>query len=198
MYHTRSKHIDIQHHFVSEVIKSGQITVERMPTARMIADFFNKNCIAEFDPNPWPMFVVTYSDRQVFVWSVKHHELIWTIQCRRSTVNTIKVSPNEKHIACGDQRGQIKIYDIGARKLCNEIQAHRRPCHYLAFNDNGSLLASSGGDCRIKFWKVNTALCGTEKGCLKMKAEYRAAAFYPYYLKFHGKDFLLSINNAKY
>ncbi|XP_055927071.1 uncharacterized protein LOC129958553 [Argiope bruennichi] len=154
--------------------------------------------IAEFDPNPWPMFVVTYSDRQVFVWSVKHHELIWTIQCRRSTVNTIKVSPNEKHIACGDQRGQIKIYDIGARKLCNEIQAHRRPCHYLAFNDNGSLLASSGGDCRIKFWKVNTALCGTEKGCLKMKAEYRAAAFYPYYLKFHGKDFLLSINNAKY
>ncbi|XP_055924729.1 uncharacterized protein LOC129956807 [Argiope bruennichi] len=42
MYHTRSKHIDIQHHFVREVIKSGQITVERMPTAKMIADFLTK------------------------------------------------------------------------------------------------------------------------------------------------------------
>ncbi|GBN46616.1 Retrovirus-related Pol polyprotein from transposon TNT 1-94 [Araneus ventricosus] len=43
MYHARSKHIDIQHHFVREVIKNGHITVKSMPTASMIADYLTES-----------------------------------------------------------------------------------------------------------------------------------------------------------
>ncbi|GBM96350.1 Retrovirus-related Pol polyprotein from transposon TNT 1-94 [Araneus ventricosus] len=43
MYHARSKSIDIQHHFVLEVIKNGHITVKSMPTANMIADYLTKS-----------------------------------------------------------------------------------------------------------------------------------------------------------
>ncbi|GBL90669.1 Retrovirus-related Pol polyprotein from transposon TNT 1-94 [Araneus ventricosus] len=43
MYHARSKHIDIQHHFVREVIKNGHNTAKSMPTASMIADFLTKS-----------------------------------------------------------------------------------------------------------------------------------------------------------
>ncbi|GBN64602.1 hypothetical protein AVEN_156668-1 [Araneus ventricosus] len=43
MYNTQSKHIDIQHHFVREVIKNGYITVKSMPTVSMIADYLTKS-----------------------------------------------------------------------------------------------------------------------------------------------------------
>lgn len=42
MYHARSKHIDVRHHFVRETVKSGQITVKSIPTAEMLADFLTK------------------------------------------------------------------------------------------------------------------------------------------------------------
>lgn len=42
MYHARSKHIDIQHHFVRETVKSGQISVKRVATTDMIADCLTK------------------------------------------------------------------------------------------------------------------------------------------------------------
>ncbi|GBM10195.1 Retrovirus-related Pol polyprotein from transposon TNT 1-94 [Araneus ventricosus] len=43
MYYTRSKHIDIQHHFVHEVVKNGHITRKSMPTASMTADYLTKS-----------------------------------------------------------------------------------------------------------------------------------------------------------
>ncbi|GBN73732.1 Retrovirus-related Pol polyprotein from transposon TNT 1-94 [Araneus ventricosus] len=42
MYHTQSKNIDIQHHFVREAMLNGQITEKGMPTASMIADYLTK------------------------------------------------------------------------------------------------------------------------------------------------------------
>jgi hypothetical protein len=40
--HGRSKHIDIQHHFVREVVEAGKIKVTFMPTDKMVADGLTK------------------------------------------------------------------------------------------------------------------------------------------------------------
>src|SRR5271163_3702934 len=42
IHHARSKHIDIQHHFIREKIKSNKIEVSYMPTDDMIADALTK------------------------------------------------------------------------------------------------------------------------------------------------------------
>lgn len=42
VYHKRSKHIDVRHHFVREAIQNGQINVEYIPTDEMLADILTK------------------------------------------------------------------------------------------------------------------------------------------------------------
>jgi len=42
IHHRRTKHIDTQHHFIRECIKNETISLEYMPTERMIADSLTK------------------------------------------------------------------------------------------------------------------------------------------------------------
>jgi len=39
---TRSKHIDVRHHHIREVVLSGEARVEWVPTASQLADAFTK------------------------------------------------------------------------------------------------------------------------------------------------------------
>ena len=43
VHHARSKHIDIQHHFVREKIESKEIEISYMTTDEMIADALTKS-----------------------------------------------------------------------------------------------------------------------------------------------------------
>ena len=42
VFHARSKHIDIRHHFVRDDLKDGIISVEYVPTEDMVADMLTK------------------------------------------------------------------------------------------------------------------------------------------------------------
>lgn len=42
IYHSRTKHIDVRHHFVREVLKDGIIKIEYIPTTKMAADILTK------------------------------------------------------------------------------------------------------------------------------------------------------------
>ena len=41
-YHARTKHIDIQYHFIRECVEKGKITLEYCETAKMVADALTK------------------------------------------------------------------------------------------------------------------------------------------------------------
>ena len=40
--HGKVKHIDIQHHYIRKLIKSGAITIEQVPSEDNLADIFTK------------------------------------------------------------------------------------------------------------------------------------------------------------
>ena len=40
--HQRTKHIDIRHHFIWEKVASGEIDLQHIPTADMVADIMTK------------------------------------------------------------------------------------------------------------------------------------------------------------
>ena len=40
--HSRSKHIDIRHHFIREMIEDGRIKVKQVSTSAMLADHLTK------------------------------------------------------------------------------------------------------------------------------------------------------------
>jgi hypothetical protein len=41
-FHDRTKHIDVQHHYVRELVADGYVTVDWVPTKDMLADGFTK------------------------------------------------------------------------------------------------------------------------------------------------------------
>lgn len=42
VFHARSEHIDIQHPFIRTTLKSGEITLNYIPTSYMVADIMTK------------------------------------------------------------------------------------------------------------------------------------------------------------
>lgn len=44
--HSRSKHIDIKHHFIREVVEAGKVEIEYLPTELMTADVMTKSLTA--------------------------------------------------------------------------------------------------------------------------------------------------------
>lgn len=42
VFHSRSKHIDVRHHFVRDVLRDKQIAVKHIPTEQQVADFLTK------------------------------------------------------------------------------------------------------------------------------------------------------------
>jgi hypothetical protein len=45
--HKRTKHIDLRHHFIREVVCDGLVVIKHVPTAEMIADILTKNLPVE-------------------------------------------------------------------------------------------------------------------------------------------------------
>jgi WD40 repeat protein len=66
------------------------------------------------------------------------------------------VSPASNLIALGDEEGSITIRDMDTGEGIRKIEAHDARIYSLAFSPNGRYLASSGQDCNIKLWDVNT------------------------------------------
>ncbi len=50
-HHSRTKHIDIQHHFIREKLESGEIGLKYCPTQDMVADVLTKALAKERHEN---------------------------------------------------------------------------------------------------------------------------------------------------
>ena len=42
VFHTRTKHIEVDYHFIRECVLSGEVEIQYVPTDRLIADIFTK------------------------------------------------------------------------------------------------------------------------------------------------------------
>lgn len=45
--HQRTKHIDLRHHFIRDMVKDGQVVLKYVPTEEMVADIFTESLTAE-------------------------------------------------------------------------------------------------------------------------------------------------------
>ena len=42
IYHARTKHIEVKHHFIQEKVSAGQVKLEYIPTSEQLADIMTK------------------------------------------------------------------------------------------------------------------------------------------------------------
>ena len=66
------------------------------------------------------------------------------------------VSPVRNLVALGDDEGNIQIRDLDTGQSVRNIKAHEDRIYSIAFSPDGLYLASSGQDCDIKLWDLET------------------------------------------
>jgi len=71
---------------------------------------------------------------------------------------TFAVSPVENQIAIGEKDGVLHLEDLDRGETIFRIQAHTAEIYALAFSPDGLTLTSSGEDCDVRAWEVQTGI----------------------------------------
>ena len=66
VHHSRSKHIDVKHHFIRQVLKEHPVDLTYLPTEKMVADVLTK-CL----PGPKHMECISGMDVRIYGRSTK-------------------------------------------------------------------------------------------------------------------------------
>ena len=97
----------------------------------------------------------------VKLWDVSNQTEITTFQ-HDDWVLTIAFSPNGRHLATGNNKGIVKIWNIQTRRVISQLQGDMTAVYSVEFSPDGRTLVSAGYDGKIKLWNVsNWELIGT-------------------------------------
>ena len=71
-------------------------------------------------------------------------------------VGAIRFSPDGRHIATGDDDGNVRLWDAASGNLRATLLGHSRHVGRLAFSPDSRTLVTSGYDRTIRLWHVAT------------------------------------------
>lgn len=76
----------------------------------------------------------------------------------RISATTLAVSPDGQFLAVGYSAGEIALHDLKSGERLRVLDAGSKDYDYaaLAFNADGSVLASGNWDTRLRFWNLKT------------------------------------------
>ena len=95
---------------------------------------------------------------------------LWDIHARREIatlqhddwVQTVGFSPNGEHLATGDAKGSVRVFDIEKRDVIARLQGDTQNVYSVVFSPDGRNLATAGYDGEIKLWRTSDwSLLGT-------------------------------------
>ena len=76
-----------------------------------------------------------------------------------SGIYAVAFSPDGQHLAVGDTRGQIRLYQIRDSRQRLICEGHVGRIWALAFSPDGTQIASGGDDNTARLWDVQTGRC---------------------------------------
>ena len=118
-------------------------------------------------------------DGAVHLWSATTLELLATLsrpQGPGREIGYLAFRPDGLELAAGRADGSLSLWNIPERRLVTELHAHGGIVHRVAYNHDGTLLASAGDDHTVRLWDVASKswLATLQQGC-----PVYAVAFHP-------------------
>ncbi|KAI9301192.1 WD40-repeat-containing domain protein [Cunninghamella echinulata] len=74
-------------------------------------------------------------------------------------IRSVSFSPDGKHLATGAEDKQIRIWDIGKKRIRNVLRGHEQDIYSLEFSRDGNILVSGSGDRTVKIWDWTDGRC---------------------------------------
>ena len=102
---------------------------------------------------------VDQPDLRTFPWHFLSRQLDGDqsdIYSHAGTVYAVAWSPRGDLIATGSADGEIRLWDVAAKKIRRTLNDHRTDVNDLAFSPDGRLLVSCGDDLALRIWDVDT------------------------------------------
>ncbi|SCU83622.1 LADA_0C12552g1_1 [Lachancea dasiensis] len=78
-------------------------------------------------------------------------------------VSRVRLSPDQKLAVCGSWKGDLQVLDPGTLGIINSIEnAHQGKVGGLSWNSNSQLVASGGGDNKVKVWQPKSQVASAQ------------------------------------
>jgi len=118
-------------------------------------------------------------DGTVKVWKpVLPHQYL--IDFKKYEVPTsVAIAPDGKRVAVGFKDGALRLYSLPDLNLLWQEKSHTKQILHLAFNFEGTILASASFDGTVRLWQVNQDTLQEQLPPFKVGKEAYAVAFSP-------------------
>jgi WD40 repeat protein/tRNA A-37 threonylcarbamoyl transferase component Bud32 len=94
-------------------------------------------------------------DREIGIWDVESHAEVAVLRGSEMVVRDLACSPDDRVIASvGDQH--VRIWDAATGTPLHALAGHRDEGYAVAFNRDGTLLASGATDGTVRLWDTAT------------------------------------------
>jgi WD40 repeat protein/serine/threonine protein kinase len=112
-----------------------------------------------------PYLLAGGAGRSIWLWDAITRRVIATCDSQKETIAGIAFSPDGKTLAAAHWEGTIGLWDIETRQLVRSLAGHEEqhadhrapaPALSVAFSPDGTLLASGGGDTKVRLWNPAT------------------------------------------
>lgn len=77
-----------------------------------------------------------------------------TIPLRTGNVTTVEINPTGRFLAIGDSKGNITVWDLGAKRQLQVLKQHRRPVTDILFDSKTQRIVSAGKDGKVVIWDI--------------------------------------------
>ncbi|KAF9145281.1 proteinral transcription repressor [Mortierella sp. GBA39] len=74
-------------------------------------------------------------------------------------IRSVCFSPDGKYLATGAEDKQIRIWEIGRKKIRMTLKGHEQDIYSLDFSRDGRIIVSGSGDQTARIWDMDTGKC---------------------------------------
>jgi len=110
---------------------------------------------------------------QLIIASIETGAVVETLSGDFKSESFVGFAQNAQLLFIGNESGKVQLYNISAKKILKEFQAHEKAVLSGCISINGNVLVTIGAELSLKRWDIsdfNLNFCQTPDGCSKSAA----------------------------